>query len=144
MVSASLASLARNREFEWRGVDLFVRGTRPTFALFLSSIDGCPKTSTLTPPSSIIFPVIQAAASLPNFGIGASFRRTTWPPGGCHWTVTRVAPAADGVHGKAWGVLTWKGVVAKGGVVGGAAVRVRGALKPVWAAVGPETTEAAA
>jgi len=78
--------------------------------------------------------VIQAAAALPNYGIGASFRRTTWPPTGCHWTVTRVAPAADGVHGKAWGVLTWKGVVqaAKKEGAGEKGVRVRGALKPVW------------
>ena len=47
--------------------------------------------------------------------------------------MTRVAPAADGVHGKAWGVLTWKGVVqeSKEGA-GEKGVRVRGALKPVW------------
>lgn len=85
------------------------------------------------PPPPFSPPVIQAAAALPNYGIGASFRRTSWPPSGCHWTVTRVAPAADGVHGKAWGVLVWKGVAAKG--AGGVPVRVRGALKPVWAQV---------
>ncbi len=89
-----------------------------------------PPPLSLNLPSPSLSLVIQAAAALPNYGIGASFRRTSWPPSGCHWTVTRVAPAADGVHGKAWGVLTWKGVVAKGAE--GSPVRVRGALKAVW------------
>jgi hypothetical protein len=39
--------------------------------------------------------------------------------------VTGGAVAQDGLHGKAWGVLTWQGVA-------GPRREIRGTLKPVW------------
>lgn len=133
MVSPSWAARARNRAFLFLFLccdgQRVAAAARPHRLLSL--------THPLSPPTNPHpSTVIQAASALPNYGVGASFRRSTWPATGCHWTVARVAPAADGAHGRAWGVLMWKGVVAKGGP--GRPVPVRGALKPVWVACGAE------
>lgn len=58
--------------------------------------------------------LFDIAFSFKNFGVGARFTRAGWQyPEPCYWTVTSVKPRKnepDMKRGKAWGVLTWRGV----------------------------------
>ena len=65
------------------------------------------------------------------WGVGSKVTRSMWshfPE--CYWTVTRVVPATNGkgqaIKGKAYGVLTWRGLS------DGRETRIRGALKKQW------------
>jgi hypothetical protein len=69
---------------------------------------------------------IEVTRSLPKHGIGAKLRRTTWGEDS-FWQVTAVKPHEDGVHGKASGILTWKGVQQSE-----KPRRVNGVLKKIW------------
>jgi small subunit ribosomal protein S34 len=44
---------------------------------------------------------------MPDYGVGKKFNRKTWPEDS-YWTMTKI-DFKDPGHGKAWGVLTWKG-----------------------------------
>jgi len=52
-----------------------------------------------------------------NYAVGERFTRKSWKyPEPCYWTLTSVRPTKNGPdmkRGKAWGVLTWRGVTEK-------------------------------
>ena len=59
--------------------------------------------------------VYELAKHSPEYGIGSDFTKTNWLRGTeefgeTFWTLTKIAPKANGRTGNgAWGVLTWKG-----------------------------------
>ena len=74
----------------------------------------------------------ELAARFPRRGVRMQFRRTNFAPDS-HWRVTRVklkvAPekfSAASPHGKAWGVLTWRGES------DGKERPIRGLYKKLW------------
>ena len=52
--------------------------------------------------------LFEMAGSHKSLGVGFRFWRKTWPENS-YFTITRVK-LDDIRHGKAWGILTWKGV----------------------------------
>jgi small subunit ribosomal protein S34 len=73
------------------------------------------------------------ATMFPSNGVGLKFARKNWGIRDCYWRITRVklkvAPDKfddDNVHGKAWGVLTWRGES------DGRERPLRGVYKKVW------------
>eukprot|EP01112_Ceratiomyxa_fruticulosa_P005990 TRINITY_DN1678_c0_g1_i2.p1 TRINITY_DN1678_c0_g1~~TRINITY_DN1678_c0_g1_i2.p1 ORF type:complete len:145 (-),score=31.91 TRINITY_DN1678_c0_g1_i2:22-456(-) len=66
-----------------------------------------------------------------DWGVGNKYTRGTWRHWGetCYWTLTRVIiyhQFPRGKRGKAWGVLTWRGVT------DGKETQVRSGLKREW------------
>ncbi|EMD40445.1 hypothetical protein CERSUDRAFT_80116 [Gelatoporia subvermispora B] len=85
------------------------------------------------PPSLSSRPgnLYEVLARYPNDGIGRRVYQTRWGAKGiegCYWEVTRTKLKLEGKHGKAWGVLTWKGKR-----VSEAEERIPGSLKYNWA-----------
>ncbi|KAF9815543.1 hypothetical protein IEO21_04543 [Rhodonia placenta] len=66
------------------------------------------------PPSLSSRPgnLYEVLARYPQDGIGQRIHQTRWTAKGisdCYWEVTRTKLKLEGMHGKAWGVLTWRG-----------------------------------
>ena len=80
--------------------------------------------------------LFEVARELPKYGVGSKVFRSGWTRNGYdpnehHWQITRVELWTKGdeeqfQRGKAWGVLTWKGVTEAG------ERRVRTPLKKEW------------
>lgn len=68
---------------------------------------------------------------LPKQGLGQKVSRTTWEDNS-FWTIERVRISLDGRHGKAHGLLTWRGEEAE------RPTRINGGLKHVWRPLGEE------
>lgn len=82
----------------------------------------------------------ELATMFPNNGIGMKFFRKNWRSQNSYWRITRVklkvAPEKfddENVHGKAWGVLTWRGQS------DGRERPLRGTYKKLWGIM-PHTT----
>ncbi|EIE24151.1 hypothetical protein COCSUDRAFT_53242 [Coccomyxa subellipsoidea C-169] len=68
----------------------------------------------------------EVASNLQKHGIGHKVQRTTWKEDS-FWTITGMKPSLDGKHGKAFGILTWRGRKESE-----EPRRVNGTLKRVW------------
>ncbi|KAF5393888.1 hypothetical protein D9757_000289 [Collybiopsis confluens] len=67
------------------------------------------------PPSLVARPgnLYEVLSRTPSGGIGKRVYQLRWSEKnipGCYWLVTRSKFKCEGKHGKAWGVLHWKGV----------------------------------
>ncbi|OCH95949.1 hypothetical protein OBBRIDRAFT_800224 [Obba rivulosa] len=85
------------------------------------------------PPSLSSRPgnLYEVLSRYPNDGVGRRVHQTRWGTKmieGCYWEVTRTKLKLEGKHGKAWGVLIWRGKK-----VSEREERIRGALKYNWA-----------
>ncbi|EFN59991.1 hypothetical protein CHLNCDRAFT_133133 [Chlorella variabilis] len=72
----------------------------------------------------------EILSRMPQHGLGSKLSRTSWTDD-CYWTIARVKLSPDGKHGKAWGVLTWRGEPQRPN----APTQMAGPLKRVWRAV---------
>ncbi|KAK9906607.1 hypothetical protein WJX75_004872 [Coccomyxa subellipsoidea] len=68
----------------------------------------------------------EVASKWQKHGIGQKLQRTTWKEDS-FWTITGMKPSLDGKHGKAFGVLTWRGRKESE-----EPRRVNGTLKKIW------------
>jgi len=75
-----------------------------------------------------LFDIIRV---LPRQGLGQKVSRKTWEDNS-FWTIERVKISLDGRHGKAHGLLTWRGTPAE------KPTRINGPLKHVWRSI-PES-----
>lgn len=56
--------------------------------------------------------LFETLSSLPNDGVGSRVAQTRWVKQGIpssFWEVTKVKLKHEGQHGKAWGILHWRG-----------------------------------
>ncbi|KZT72708.1 hypothetical protein DAEQUDRAFT_722871 [Daedalea quercina L-15889] len=66
------------------------------------------------PPSLSRSPgnLYEVLSRYPQDGVGQRVHQTRWTAKGlsdCYWEVTRTKLKLEATHGKAWGVLTWRG-----------------------------------
>ena len=66
------------------------------------------------PPSLSSLPgnLYEVLSKFPQDGVGQKVYQTRWGAKGIegsYWEVTRTKLKGEGVHGRAWGVLVWKG-----------------------------------
>ncbi|KIK65586.1 hypothetical protein GYMLUDRAFT_219753 [Collybiopsis luxurians FD-317 M1] len=85
------------------------------------------------PPSLVPRPgnLYEVLSRTPSGGIGKRVYQLRWSEKNihdCYWVVTRSKFKCEGKHGKAWGVLHWKGVP-----VSQKEERIKGSLKYTWA-----------
>ncbi|KAH9951823.1 hypothetical protein B0H21DRAFT_775963 [Amylocystis lapponica] len=85
------------------------------------------------PPSLASQPgnLYNVLSRYPKDGVGQRIHQTRWSVKGfedCYWEVTRTKLKLEGTHGKAWGVLTWRGKQ-----VSKREEPIRGGLKYRWA-----------
>eukprot|EP01137_Pigoraptor_chileana_P001614 Opistho-2@39497 len=84
-------------------------------------------------PSAIKKNFFDVVNDKPQFGVGLRVSRSIWrryDEEKCHWQITKVALSPDLRHGKAYGILTWKGITEQ------TAKRIPSVLKPYWFIVG--------
>ncbi|KAL1946595.1 hypothetical protein VTO73DRAFT_14699 [Trametes versicolor] len=91
------------------------------------------------PPSLSPHPgsLYEVLSRYPQDGVGQRVYQTRWGAKGIegsYWEVTRTKLKAEGQHGKAWGVLVWKGKR-----VGEGDEQIRGGLKYRWAVGASQT-----
>jgi len=72
-----------------------------------------------------LFDVIRV---LPRQGLGQKVSRKSWQDNS-YWTIERVKISLDGRHGKAHGLLTWRGTTAE------KPTKINGVLKNLWRAL---------
>ncbi|KZT12877.1 uncharacterized protein LAESUDRAFT_689803 [Laetiporus sulphureus 93-53] len=85
------------------------------------------------PPSLTNRPgnLYEVLSRYPKDGVGQRVHKIRWTSKGipnCYWEVTRTSLKLEGKHGKAWGILTWKGKV-----VSEREEKIPGSLKFSWA-----------
>ncbi|GBE79358.1 hypothetical protein BKA93DRAFT_744805 [Sparassis latifolia] len=85
------------------------------------------------PPSLSSQPgnLYEVLSRYPQDGVGQRVYQTRWSAKGiegCYWEVTRTKLKLEGTHGKAWGVLVWRGQR-----VSERDEQIRGGLKYRWA-----------
>lgn len=67
------------------------------------------------PPSLVAYPgnLYEVLSRTPTGGIGKRVYQLRWSEkniDGCYWQVTKTVFKREGKHGKAWGMLYWKGI----------------------------------
>ncbi|KAI0356509.1 hypothetical protein OH77DRAFT_1452340 [Trametes cingulata] len=85
------------------------------------------------PPSLSSLPgnLYEVLSRYPQDGVGQRVHQTRWGSkgiAGSYWEVTRTKLKCEGQHGKAWGVLVWKGKR-----IGDRDQKIPGGLKYRWA-----------
>jgi len=83
--------------------------------------------------------LFEVTKTFQNFAVGEKLTRSIWRRPDCYWTVTKLTPTILNPNlkprGKAWGVLTWRGIPE------GVERKIRGSNKKEWKLYDPKWFE---